>query len=120
MLQVDDDVIINVKALAEYLRERRTHGNLYMVRQCPEEHQSQSRGRLKSINQPRVPVQPPEVPTRYRSPAHSQGCMKSGAVLTDKKYKWYEPDAWRFGDGTVCPRVLPAAAWVANDTCSMV
>lgn len=32
MLQVDDDVIINVKALAEYLRERRTHGNLYMVR----------------------------------------------------------------------------------------
>ena len=27
--------------------------------------------------------------------------MKSGAVLTDKKYKWYEPDAWRFGDGAV-------------------
>lgn len=30
-----------------------------------------------------------------------QGCMKSGAVLTDKKFKWYEPDAWRFGDGAV-------------------
>lgn len=31
-IQVDDDVIVNVKALAAYLRERRTHGNLYMVR----------------------------------------------------------------------------------------
>lgn len=27
-----------------------------------------------------------------------QGCMKSGQVLTDKKYKWYEPEYWRFGD----------------------
>lgn len=27
------------------------------------------------------------------------GCMKSGPVLTDSKYKWYEPDSWRFGDG---------------------
>lgn len=32
--------------------------------------------------------------------------MKSGAVLTDKKYKWFEPDAWRFGDGTVRRRPL--------------
>lgn len=24
--------------------------------------------------------------------------MKSGQVLTDKKYKWYEPEYWRFGD----------------------
>lgn len=29
--QVDDDVIVNVDALATYLRERRTQGNLYMV-----------------------------------------------------------------------------------------
>ncbi len=27
--------------------------------------------------------------------------MKSGAVLTDKKFKWFEADAWRFGDGVV-------------------
>lgn len=27
------------------------------------------------------------------------GCMKSGPVLTDRKFKWFEPDAWRFGDG---------------------
>lgn len=31
-LQVDDDVIVDTKALAAYLRERRTRGNLYMVR----------------------------------------------------------------------------------------
>lgn len=24
--------------------------------------------------------------------------MKSGQVLTDQKYKWYEPESWRFGD----------------------
>lgn len=30
-VQVDDDVIVDVKALAAYLRERRTSGNLYMV-----------------------------------------------------------------------------------------
>lgn len=27
-----------------------------------------------------------------------QGCMKSGQVLTDSKWKWYEPEHWRFGD----------------------
>lgn len=27
------------------------------------------------------------------------GCMKSGPVLTDRKFKWFEPDSWRFGDG---------------------
>ena len=27
--------------------------------------------------------------------------MKSGPVLTEKRYKWYEPDAWRFGDAQV-------------------
>ncbi|RMZ52821.1 hypothetical protein APUTEX25_000940 [Auxenochlorella protothecoides] len=26
------------------------------------------------------------------------GCMKSGQVLTDSKWKWYEPEHWRFGD----------------------
>ncbi|EFN59688.1 hypothetical protein CHLNCDRAFT_133227 [Chlorella variabilis] len=26
------------------------------------------------------------------------GCMKSGEVLTDKRWKWYEPEFWRFGD----------------------
>lgn len=35
-----------------------------------------------------------------------QGCMKSGAVLSDRKYKWFEPDSWRFGDGAVCPLPL--------------
>ena len=24
--------------------------------------------------------------------------MKSGEVLTDKRWKWYEPEHWRFGD----------------------
>lgn len=24
--------------------------------------------------------------------------MKSGRVLTDRRYKWYEPEYWRFGD----------------------
>ena len=24
--------------------------------------------------------------------------MKSGQVLTDRRYKWYEPEYWRFGD----------------------
>ena len=28
-----------------------------------------------------------------------QGCMKSGQVLTDRRYKWFEPENWRFGDG---------------------
>ena len=27
-----------------------------------------------------------------------QGCMKSGQVLTDRRYKWFEPEYWRFGD----------------------
>lgn len=56
--KVDDDVAINVDALAGYLRERQSQPNLYL------------------------------------------GCMKSGPVLTDPKYKWYEPDSWRFGDPT--------------------
>ena len=28
----------------------------------------------------------------------AQGCMKSGQVLTDRRYKWFEPEYWRFGD----------------------
>ena len=31
-------------------------------------------------------------------PCRLQGCMKSGQVLTDKRWKWYEPEHWRFGD----------------------
>ena len=31
-----------------------------------------------------------------------QGCMKSGPVLIEKRFKWYEPDSWRFGDAQVC------------------
>ena len=27
-----------------------------------------------------------------------QGCMKSGQVLTDRRFKWFEPEFWRFGD----------------------
>ena len=27
-----------------------------------------------------------------------QGCMKSGQVLTDRRYKWFAPEYWRFGD----------------------
>eukprot|EP00887_Chlorella_sp_A99_P003159 scaffold9.g3159.t1 len=54
--KIDDDVAVNVDALADYLEERRGQGNLYM------------------------------------------GCMKSGEVLTDKRWKWYEPEHWRFGD----------------------
>jgi hypothetical protein len=27
--------------------------------------------------------------------------MKSGPVLTDERYKWYEPGSWRFGEATV-------------------
>lgn len=26
------------------------------------------------------------------------GCMKSGQVLSDRRYKWFEPEHWRFGD----------------------
>eukprot|EP00891_Asterochloris_glomerata_P007456 jgi/Astpho2/7456/e_gw1.00114.96.1_t len=55
--KIDDDVAVNVDALADYLDERRTQGNLYL------------------------------------------GCMKSGQVLTDRRYKWFEPENWRFGDG---------------------
>ncbi|KAL4427755.1 hypothetical protein ABPG75_001844 [Micractinium tetrahymenae] len=54
--KIDDDVAVNIPALAGYLRERRARGNLYL------------------------------------------GCMKSGEVLTDKRWKWYEPEHWRFGD----------------------
>ncbi|KAK9807182.1 hypothetical protein WJX73_004899 [Symbiochloris irregularis] len=54
--KVDDDVAVNVDALASYLRARRSQGNLYV------------------------------------------GCMKSGQVLTDRRYKWFEPEYWRFGD----------------------
>jgi len=54
--KVDDDVALNVPALAAYLDGRRGEGNLYL------------------------------------------GCMKSGAVLTDRRYKWFEPEWWRFGD----------------------
>lgn len=31
-------------------------------------------------------------------PHCAQGCMKSGQVLTDRRYKWFEPEYWRFGD----------------------
>ena len=31
-LQVDDDVAVNVAALTTYLKDRRTQGNLYLVR----------------------------------------------------------------------------------------
>ena len=34
----------------------------------------------------------------HRLPARLQGCMKSGEVLTDKRWKWFEPEHWRFGD----------------------
>lgn len=54
--KIDDDVAVNVPALASYLAARRGRGNLYL------------------------------------------GCMKSGQVLTDRRYKWYEPEHWRFGD----------------------
>ena len=54
--KIDDDVGVNVPALADYLKSRRSQGNLYL------------------------------------------GCMKSGQVLTDRRYKWYEPEWWRFGD----------------------
>lgn len=30
--KIDDDVAVNVDALADYLDERRTQGNLYLVR----------------------------------------------------------------------------------------
>mmetsp|Transcript_43911 Transcript_43911/g.73128 ORF Transcript_43911/g.73128 Transcript_43911/m.73128 type:complete len:249 (+) Transcript_43911:364-1110(+) len=26
------------------------------------------------------------------------GCMKSGIVINDKRFKWYEPEWWRFGN----------------------
>ena len=32
------------------------------------------------------------------SPCIVQGCMKSGQVLTDRRFKWFEPEGWRFGD----------------------
>lgn len=27
-----------------------------------------------------------------------QGCMKSGQVLVDRRFKWFEPEYWRFGE----------------------
>ena len=27
--------------------------------------------------------------------------MKSGQVLTDRRYKWFEPEYWRFGEAAV-------------------
>ena len=33
--------------------------------------------------------------------------MKSGPVLTEQRFKWYEPDSWRFGDAQV--RLVPSA-----------
>lgn len=54
--KIDDDVAVNVPAMAAYLAARRGQGNLYL------------------------------------------GCMKSGQVLTDRRYKWFEPEHWRFGD----------------------
>lgn len=54
--KIDDDVAVNVDALADYLDAHRTQGNLYL------------------------------------------GCMKSGQVLTDRRYKWFEPEYWRFGE----------------------
>ncbi|KAK9842558.1 hypothetical protein WJX81_006050 [Elliptochloris bilobata] len=54
--KIDDDVAVNVDAMATYLTQRRNQGNLYL------------------------------------------GCMKSGQVLTDRRYKWFEPEYWRFGD----------------------
>ncbi|KAK9842850.1 hypothetical protein WJX74_003372 [Apatococcus lobatus] len=56
--KVDDDVAMNVGAMAEYLQSKRTQGNLYL------------------------------------------GCMKSGQVLTDRRYKWFEPEYWRFGEAS--------------------
>ena len=30
--------------------------------------------------------------------ASVQGCMKSGQVLVDRRFKWFEPEYWRFGE----------------------
>ncbi|CAL8462361.1 g1894 [Coccomyxa elongata] len=54
--KIDDDVAVNIDAMAAYLAAKRNQGNLYL------------------------------------------GCMKSGQVLTDRRYKWFEPEYWRFGD----------------------
>ncbi|CAL5227666.1 g10673 [Coccomyxa viridis] len=54
--KIDDDVAVNIDAMANYLQAKRNQGNLYL------------------------------------------GCMKSGQVLTDRRYKWFEPEYWRFGD----------------------
>jgi len=54
--KIDDDVVVNIPELADYLDKKRSQGNLYL------------------------------------------GCMKSGQVLTESKWKWHEPDHWRFGE----------------------
>jgi hypothetical protein len=54
--KIDDDVAVNVPALAAYLAAARGRGNLYL------------------------------------------GCMKSGQVLTDRRYKWFEAESWKFGE----------------------
>ena len=46
--------------------------------------------------------------------------MKSGGVLTDRKYKWFEPDAWRFGDGQVCGMSAPLHPLTSYDSCSSI
>lgn len=104
---------VNVDALADYLRERRTQGNLYMVRWarcaslcllcCARCVLADLPSRAlapasRSSLSPALP--PPSALPPHPTMAHrpKQGCMKSGEVLVDKRWKWFEPEHWRFGD----------------------
>lgn len=49
---------------------------------------------------PTHPAQTLRPPPPTPSLPATQGCMKSGQVLTDKRWKWFEPEHWRFGDPT--------------------
>jgi hypothetical protein len=86
--KIDDDVAVNIDAMANYLNAKRNQGNLYLVSGfcspiCPVILATQM-GFCRGLTK-----------TGY---CLLQGCMKSGQVLTDRRYKWFEPEYWRFGD----------------------
>lgn len=95
--KVDDDVALSTDALHDYLLPRRSEANLYLVRDA---RGARAAGAEPADRETRPPARRR---TRGRLPhpfpyAQTQGCMKSGQVLRESKYKWFEPEHWRFGD----------------------
>lgn len=105
--QIEQHVVLNVRALIEFLNAQRDSTNLYMVRlpiigklciKVADLPSIMFMWRIKQLSRASRLEQylhPILHETRKRC---FQGCMKSGEVVTNRRKQWYEPEHWRFGD----------------------